>query len=140
MYSERLLERVINAGSAAKDKSHENELVVLNQSVTKYLSLLLNSQQGTAQTVTDFGMPDLNAVRFSENLEGLRDLEHTIEEQILKYEPRIHNVKVSSMLHESERLSLMFKIAANIKYNNEIIGLVFETILGADGNIIVNRV
>lgn len=138
MYSERLLERVINAGNVSHQS--ESDVIELNRSVTRYLSLLLNSQQGTSQTVPDFGMPDLNAVRFGENLEGLADLESTIEEQIVKYEPRIHSAQVRAMPYETERLSLMFKIDANIKYNNEIIGLVFETILGADGNIIVNRV
>ncbi|MCL1123468.1 type VI secretion system baseplate subunit TssE [Shewanella surugensis] len=138
MYSERLLERVIKAGDPFNEP--ENELLVLNRSITRYLSLLLNSQQGTAQTVIDFGMPDLNTIRFSDDLEGLRDLEETIEAQILKYEPRMHSVKVTTMANETERLSLMFKISASIKYNNEVMGLVFETILGADGNIIVNRV
>ncbi|WP_298776139.1 type VI secretion system baseplate subunit TssE [uncultured Shewanella sp.] len=138
MYSQRLLERVINSGDPLYES--ESELVELNQSITRYLSLLLNSQQGTSQTVQDFGMPDLTAIRYRDGVEGLQDLEETIEAQILKYEPRMHSVKVAAVANERESLSLMFKINASIKYNSEIIGLVFETILGSDGNIIVNRV
>ncbi|WP_159084461.1 type VI secretion system baseplate subunit TssE [Dongshaea marina] len=134
MRTERLLERI---RYGENPDGHDSELVRLSSSVTRYLSRMLNTQQGSALTVPDFGMPDLNLVRFGEGLENLRGLERVIADLILRYEPRVERVQVEFIPQETDRLSLVFKIRAGIRYENNLVPVVFETVLGPDGRISV---
>ncbi|WP_108650360.1 type VI secretion system baseplate subunit TssE [Dongshaea marina] len=134
MRTERLLERI---RYGENPDGHDSELVRLSSSVTRYLSRMLNTQQGSALTVPDFGMPDLNQVRFGEGLENLRGLERVIADLILRYEPRVERVQVEFIPQETDRLSLVFKIRAGIRYENNLVPVVFETVLGPDGRISV---
>ena len=135
MRTERLLERIYTGGLGRQLPGSEEARFIA--SVARYLSLMLNTQQGDAQTVQDFGMPDLNHIRFGEGLEDLRGLERMIAERILKYEPRVQQVQVAFVPQEADPLSLMFRINLNLLYQQRVLPVVFETILDADGRISV---
>lgn len=135
MRTERLLERIQYSGLGRHPPG--SDVARFTASVARYLSLMLNTQQGDAQTVQDFGMPDLNHIRFGEGLEDLRGLERVIADRILKYEPRVQQVQVAFVPQEADPLSLMFRINLNLVYQQQVVPVVFETILDADGRISV---
>lgn len=135
MRTERLLERIQYSGLGRQPPG--SDVARFIASVARYLSLMLNTQQGDAQTVQDFGMPDLNHIRFGEGLEDLRGLERVIADRILKYEPRVQQVQVAFVPQEADPLSLMFRINLNLMYQQRVVPVVFETILDADGRISV---
>lgn len=135
MRTERLLERIQYSGLDRQPPG--SDVARFIASVARYLSLMLNTQQGDAQTVQDFGMPDLNHIRFGAGLEDLRGLERVIADRILKYEPRVQQVQVTFVPQEADPLSLMFRITLNLVYQQRVVPVVFETILDADGRISV---
>ncbi|MEW9809082.1 MAG: type VI secretion system baseplate subunit TssE [Candidatus Symbiodolus clandestinus] len=133
MQSERLLERIRLSESGWQPSGSDEARFIA--SIARYLALMLNTQQGDAQTVQDFGMPDLNHVRFGEGLDDLRGLEQVIAERILKYEPRVQQVQVNFVPQEADPLSLMFRITLQLTYQQQVMPVVFETILDSDGRI-----
>lgn len=65
-----------------------NEEEKLYQSIANNLSKILSTNAGSAETVNDYGKPDLNNINLSQK-ESLEYIEKNIEKSIKKYEPRL---------------------------------------------------
>ncbi|WP_457743611.1 type VI secretion system baseplate subunit TssE [Sulfurimonas sp.] len=90
MYKGSLFERLhsdiqIDAGLSAKD--------ALYQSVANNLSRIFSTNAGSAETVEDYGRPDLNNAQMSMK-ESIESIEQSSEISIKKYEPRLHKTRV----------------------------------------------
>jgi len=90
MYKGSIFERLSGSLNAPKDASEEEALY---QSVANNLSRIFSTNAGSAQTVLDYGRPDLNNMDMS-----MKDSIETIEESseicIRKYEPRLYKARV----------------------------------------------
>ncbi|ANW25625.1 hypothetical protein BA953_00800 [Vibrio coralliilyticus] len=136
MKQQRLLERI---GAKENRVSNVSDEELLIESITVHIHYILNSQQGSVQIDSQFGMPDFNELRWGDGVDNATDLEKFITKLILKYEPRIDSLNVRSKPKASSPLSLSFGIEAKIKIEEKTIPIVFETILKPDGYISIER-
>ncbi|CAH0536120.1 type VI secretion system baseplate subunit TssE [Vibrio marisflavi] len=139
MNSSRLLERVRHRAIPQPMKT-ETDKDQLTHCITKYLIKLLNTQKGNAQTCADFGMPDLNTYRYGGGIQDIRGFEQVIVNTIIRYEPRVSDVKVTFVPQQSNPLGMVFHIETQVEIEREQVALAFETVLGADGRIRVDEI
>ena len=138
MNSESLLERISNQYNGYTPLGSNQERLLA--SIIRNLECILNHQQGSAMAEPDLGLPDLNSSKFGDGLKNIRWIERSIERTILNYEPRCSAVKVTIMEEKSSgRISLIFKVNMSVMWENKIVPVLFETILGMDGRIRVEH-
>lgn len=119
---------------AAKDPRQlraENEV----ESIMEHLRDLLNTRQGEAITVPDFGVID-----FTDLVHNFPDaiqlLQRSVRATILQYEPRLKNVVVQHVRDE-DVLVLKFQISAQLATRTGRGAVRFETQLRAGGHVTV---
>ena len=91
MYKGSLFEKLhsglkVNTGASDED--------ALYQSVANNLSRIFSTNAGSAETVEDYGRPDLNNAQMSMK-ESIESIENNSEISIRKYEPRLHKTRVA---------------------------------------------
>ncbi|CCO24155.1 type VI secretion system baseplate subunit TssE [Maridesulfovibrio hydrothermalis] len=136
MNEQRLLERIryMEQEPDSRDTAEPGQVV---KSILDYLRMILNTRQGNAQIAPDFGVPDFTSMIGSTGLDAVRDIEESMTEVILKYEPRLENVKIEFIPEEDMPLSLQFKLQAKLALDDQEVPVVFETVLDPDGRIMV---
>lgn len=136
MNEQRLLERIrITEQDPDSRDSVEPGMVI--KSILDYLRNILNTRQGNAQIAPDFGVPDFTSMIGSTGLDAVRDIEASMTKVILKYEPRLENVKIEFIPDTETPLSLQFKLRAKIALEGQDMPVVFETVLDPNGHISV---
>jgi type VI secretion system protein len=100
-------------------------------SVAAHLARMLSTRAGSVQTLTDYGLPDLNDMRLSLH-DALNRARLLIERFIEAYEPRLSNVRVYSRVQQDDPLRLSFCIEGLL----EVGGLKHQVSFAAnvDGN------
>ena len=78
-------------------------------SVAAHLAKMLSTRAGSVQTLSDYGLPDLNDMRLSLH-DSLSKARLAIEDFIEAYEPRLSNVRVISLPRDHDQLRLSFSI------------------------------
>jgi type VI secretion system protein len=99
-YRGSLFER-LSTGHGVTAVSDEEALY---QSVANNLSRIFSTNAGSAETVADYGRPDLNNLHVSQK-ESIDIIEKGLEENIRKYEPRLYNARAGisrERLHVNE--------------------------------------
>ena len=133
MREERLIER-IRLREKQPDRTTTEDPKRIIASVLRYLQKVLNTRQGGVQIAEDFGMPDL-----TDYLRGypasLREVEKSLRQTIIKYEPRLKSVRVKFVPQEENLLSLNFQIVARLAGGYPDQPVIFESQLGSDGKI-----
>lgn len=95
-------------GDADKRAAWSREVSVM-ASVAAHLAKMLSTRAGSVQTLSDYGLPDLNDMRLSLH-DSLTQARLAIERFIEAYEPRLSNVRVVSLPRDNDRLRLSFSI------------------------------
>ncbi|SMF09423.1 type VI secretion system baseplate subunit TssE [Desulfovibrio gilichinskyi] len=134
MNEQRLLER-IRLMEDDPDRRDTVEAGQVIKSILSYLRMILNTRQGNAQIAPDFGVPDFTSMIGATGLDAVRDIEASMTEVILKFEPRLENVNISFIPDEDMPLSLQFKLHAKLALEGQEMPVVFETVLDPDGRI-----
>lgn len=80
------------------------------QSIVEHLQFLLNSRQGLAVTAEGYGLPDLTDI-IHMIPDGLHTIESEIRDAILKFEPRLSNVRVR-FVPSDDPFVMYFEISA----------------------------
>lgn len=96
-------------GGDAHKRVGWNREVCAMASVAAHLAKMLSTRAGSVQTLSDYGLPDLNDMRLSLH-DALNQARLAIESFIEAYEPRLSNVRVISLPREYEQLRLSFRI------------------------------
>lgn len=78
-------------------------------SVAAHLGKMLSTRAGSVQTLSDYGLPDLNDMRLSLH-DSLSQARSAIEGFIEAYEPRLSDVRVVSLPRDNDQLRLAFSI------------------------------
>lgn len=119
--------------SSLSEARPNNEL----ESIVEHLRALLNTRQGEAPSVPDFGVVDFTDLVHSFP-EAIQTLQRCIRATILQFEPRLKNVVVQHV-RDDEVLVLKFQITAQLQNKGGKSGgaVRFETQLRAGGNITV---
>ena len=101
-----LFERL--GGDADKRVDWSREVCAM-ASVAAHLGKMLSTRAGSVQTLSDYGLPDLNDMRLSLH-DSLSQARVAIENFIEAYEPRLSNVRVLSLPRDHDQLRLSFNI------------------------------
>lgn len=101
-YRGSLFER-LSAGRRMIDAVSDEE--ALYQSIANNLSRIFSTNAGSAETVPDYGRPDLNNMHLSQK-ESIEMIEQSAERCIRKYEPRLFNARVG-VIREGLRMNEM---------------------------------
>ncbi|MEZ4390548.1 MAG: type VI secretion system baseplate subunit TssE [Polyangiales bacterium] len=129
MVGRGLLSRI--ASKDPRQSRVENEV----ESIVAHLRDLLNTRQGEAITVPEFGVID-----FTDLVHNFPDaiqlLQRSIRATILQFEPRLKNVVVQHVRDE-DVLILKFQISAQVSTRQGRGAVRFETQLRAGGHVTV---
>lgn len=96
-------------GGEAEQRVGWSREVAAMASVAAHLAKMLSTRAGSVQTLSDYGLPDLNDMRLSLH-DSLSQARRAIESFIETYEPRLSNVRVVSLPRDHDQLKLAFSI------------------------------
>lgn len=103
-------------------------------SVLNHLRNMLNTRQGSALTLPDYGLPDFNDIA-SNFPDAIFELRRIIKQSIESYEPRLSHVKVDYTRDEEKPLSMRYEITAQLNLGDENASVWFETTLDSQGHV-----
>ncbi|MGZ0784681.1 type VI secretion system baseplate subunit TssE [Pseudomonas sp. TKO26] len=101
-----LFERL--SGEAEQRVGWSREVAAM-ASVAAHLAKMLSTRAGSVQTLSDYGLPDLNDMRLSLH-DALSQAREAIEGFIETYEPRLSGVRVKPLPRDHDPLKLAFSI------------------------------
>ncbi|MFC1852436.1 type VI secretion system baseplate subunit TssE [candidate division CSSED10-310 bacterium] len=137
MPEERLLERIAHL----EDTEYDDKLTRVERelnSVILHLQRMLNTRQGSVPTALDYGIPDFTNFPGEMLQETGSKMEKIIKKTILKYEPRLQNIKIIFDIHPDDVLALRFKLDALLLSDRKV-PVVFETVLTSSGKCNIHR-
>lgn len=137
MREKSLIHRLRHRDPAA-ERSTQVDVGQLADSVMLNLRQMLNSRQGLARTVLDYGLPDLTDVVHSFP-EAIDICKRSIRQSIEKYEPRLISVAVDHVPDPDDIFHLRFEIRGKLKTDREALPVAFYTTLDASGHAQVSR-
>lgn len=129
-----LFERL--GGDADKRVGLNREISVM-ASVAAHLAKMLSTRSGSVQTLSDYGLPDLNDMRLSLH-DSLSQARLAIEGIIEAYEPRLSDVRVISLPREYDQLRLSFSIEGLLEVEGFKCHVSFAARLDGSGQVKVN--
>ena len=105
------------------------------EAVKEHLILLLNTRRGSVRHLPDYGLPDLSEI-YKTYPDSLISLGHAIRETVMKYEPRIANIRVDLVSSSSKFFEVNYNILGNLVVSDkEIKAISFSTIVTQNGHI-----
>lgn len=125
-YDRSLLERIRDPQAAESGGD-------VRVSILRHLQQMLNTRQGGALTVSDYGIPALSDIGPT-NRAALLDLRDAIRATIAKYEPRLSGVRVALKESEAGEPRLRFDIFAVLADDPQR-SLWFETQIDSTGSV-----
>jgi type VI secretion system protein len=85
----------------------------LRNSIVENLKMVLQTRRGSVKHLPDFGIPDIRQIYFDEGT--IDSVPNQIRDTILKYEPRLTQVKVRKKDFDERNLKVSLEISAQIK-------------------------
>ncbi len=136
MHDKRLLERIRDyALNPDQERRGEADVPTLMASVLAHVRRILNTKAGSVLIDENYGLSDFTNLASSFASESVRDLQEEISSQIMKYEPRIKDVRVDFVEQREDVLSLRFKISGRFDLESRNTPVVFESVVQSDGKI-----
>ncbi|ABA77330.1 MULTISPECIES: type VI secretion system baseplate subunit TssE [Pseudomonas] len=129
-----LFERLNGDAELRKGRSLEASAMA---SVAAHLAKMLSTRAGSVQTLSDYGLPDLNDMRLSLH-DSLSQARLAIESFIEAYEPRLSNVRVISLPRDHDQLRLAFSIEGLLEVEGFKRQVSFAARLDGSGQVKVN--
>ncbi|WP_440973661.1 type VI secretion system baseplate subunit TssE [Pseudomonas koreensis] len=129
-----LFERLNGDAQQRKGRSLEASAMA---SVAAHLAKMLSTRAGSVQTLSDYGLPDLNDMRLSLH-DSLSQARLAIESFIEAYEPRLSNVRVISLPRDHDQLRLAFSIEGLLEVEGFKRQVSFSARLDGSGQVKVN--
>ena len=132
-----MLERLSRMEEAPDDRIERN-INRLVKSVIGHLQRLLNTHQGSVPIADDYGVPDITNAPGESFDDTTRRIEKTIQQVIMKYEPRLTNVHLNLISDKNDVLNLRFKMEA-VLVQDHTTSVVFETVVNSDGKVSITN-
>ena len=129
-----LFERL--GGDADKRVGWSREVSAM-ASVAAHLAKMLSTRAGSVQTLSDYGLPDLNDMRLSLH-DSLSQARLAIERFIEAYEPRLSNVRVIPLPRDNDQLRLSFQIEGLLEVEGFKRQVSFTARLDGGGHVTVS--
>lgn len=105
----------LQGGRALEDMPEDEKLRL---SIAENLTMVLQTRRGSVLHLPDFGIPDILQV-YQDAGGSLDPVRTLIRETILKYEPRISEVKVQKEFFDPNSMRISLRILATIKEANQ---------------------
>jgi type VI secretion system protein len=119
-----LFERLLTAGAPSRSVGNDQRATL--QSVLANLRDILGTRQGSSEAQPDLGLPPASDLRLNFPA-SISDIQKAIAETILRYEPRLRDVKVTYIQVENEHLTVNFQVSANLVVEGRRHMVAFET-------------
>ena len=98
------------------------------KSIMDNLTRIFNTRRGSLFHLEDYGLPDISEL-YRKLPEGLEELRIAIRKTVEKFEPRLKNVRVTSLDSEKENPRLIFILSAELRGGNLVR---FQTMFSAN--------
>jgi type VI secretion system protein len=100
----------------------------MRHSIVENLTMVLRSRRGSISHLPDFGLPDIMQAYIDSGY-SFDTLKKDIRNTILKYEPRIANVRIETPQFDKDNMNIYLKIVVTIQdySNKEILLTEFST-------------
>lgn len=125
-------------GGAVEKRAGLSREICVMASVAAHLAKMLSTRAGSVQTLSDYGLPDLNDMRLSLH-DARSQARKAIETFIEAYEPRLRNVHVASIPNNADQLRLFFSIDASLDVEGVKRQVSFSACLDGSGQVKVNQ-
>ncbi|MDR2055483.1 MAG: type VI secretion system baseplate subunit TssE [Desulfovibrio sp.] len=129
-----LLERVYALEKGEKDLGAYNP-ARLTHSLVRHLTAMLNTRRGSVPIAPDYGIADLTDLGSSFTEQSVADLKQELERVIMRFEPRLTDVRVEYKPRTDMPLAAIFSLSATVQTKNGPSPLRLETILDAAGAV-----
>ncbi|HHM04780.1 MAG TPA: type VI secretion system baseplate subunit TssE [Gammaproteobacteria bacterium] len=134
-FESSLLERIASGESHA---SLTPDASRARQSVVHHLRNMLNTRQGSAAALPDYGLPDFNDV-VSRLPDGLSEYRNAIRLTIERFEPRLKRVQVVHVPDADDPLRLKFEISALLALGDRHVRVSLHTAFDDAGQVSVRE-
>lgn len=91
----------------------------LKKSIQDHLVRLLNARQGVLPHLPDYGLPDLTAV-YQEMPYSINTLGDSVKDTLVRYEPRLKNIKVTPYPVAKGDFVLHFQISGQMESGEKL--------------------
>ena len=136
MSDESLLERIKNLEENPEARVQQS-LSRKVTSIIRHLQAMLNTRQGSVLIADDYGIPDITNIQGEGITELSQRIETTLQEAIIKYEPRLSSVRAKMLSGETDVLSMRFKLEAVLVSDNTT-PVILETVITSDGKVSIS--
>jgi type VI secretion system protein len=133
IFEKTLLER-IDDPAHMQSRSLSINVDKVSDSVILHLRNMFNVRQGSVMTLDDYGMPDFNDI-VADFPNAIKVVRGVIKESIRKYEPRLSGIVVNHVEDPNHPLDLLFRVKAELLLDDEIVPIMFETVVGDSGSV-----
>jgi len=130
-----LFERLVDDSEKRRGLSRE---VCVVTSVAAHLAKMLSTRAGSAQTLADYGLPDLNDMRLSLH-DARSQARKAIETCVKAHEPRLCDVRVVLMPSNADQLRLSLRIDALLDVEGVRRQVSFSARLDGSGQVKVRQ-
>lgn len=127
-----LLQRLENPREGAA-RDLPGDLGEVLDSIRSHLQLMLNTRQGNALTVPDFGTVDFSEV--TKGYQTTHRFQDELRRCIEKFEPRLRHVRVAFQEVEDQPFTLHFDISADLFLDGEERPTAFRSVIDASGKV-----
>ena len=86
----------------------------IRRSIIENLTMILGTRQGSVSHLPDFGLPDIMQVYINSGY-SFEPLKKQVRDTVLKYEPRIGNVRVEDPYFDKNNMRLFLKVVTIVK-------------------------
>jgi type VI secretion system protein len=129
-----LLERVYALEKGEKNLGTHNPARLL-RSLVRHLTAMLNTRLGNVPIAPDYGIADLTDMGSSFTEQSIADLGGELEHVIMRFEPRLTDVRIEYKPRADMPLAAIFSLSATVQTKDGPSPLRLETILDAAGTV-----
>lgn len=115
------------------------ESEVLQESILKHLTQILNTRQGSAIIGQEFGIPDFSAFTASFNNKDIVRMEKGLHTVITRYEKRLKNIQITFTPNPDQPLNIFFHMIGELVGSREKANVSFKTILSPQGRVTIEN-
>ncbi|MFT6895910.1 MAG: type VI secretion system protein [Paraglaciecola sp.] len=133
IFEKTLLER-IDDPEHMQSRSLSINVDKVSDSVIAHLRNMFNVRQGSVMTLDDYGMPDFNDI-VADFPNAIKVVRGVLKESIRKYEPRLSGIIVNHVEDPMHPLDLLFRVKGELQLDDEIVPIMFETVVGDSGSV-----
>jgi len=136
MESTRLLERIRHMGRSPHWQGNFDP-EILQDSILRHLTQVLNTRQGSAIISQEFGIPDFSTFTASFDTKDVERMEKNLHAVITRYEKRLKNLSITFSPSPDRPLSILFHIEGEVAGHHKKTNISFQTILSSQGRVTI---